>query len=220
MREPVERELADAKAGRDELAARWSREKEALQRVAEITRRIDELRMEAEREERQGDLAARRRDPLREPPRAREGARRARRADRADGQGGGRRGRRRRRRRPLDGHPRLAAPRGRDREADPHGGAAAPARRRAGRGGRGRLERAPPRALGPAGPEPADRLVRLPRPDRRREDRARPRARRVHVRRRARDGPARHVRVPGAAHGRRGSSARRRATSATRRAAS
>jgi len=34
VREPVERELAEAKARRDELAARWSKEKEALQRVA------------------------------------------------------------------------------------------------------------------------------------------------------------------------------------------
>ena len=57
VRAPVERELADAKATRDELAARWSREKESLQRVAEIKRRIDELRMEAEREERHGNLA-------------------------------------------------------------------------------------------------------------------------------------------------------------------
>ncbi|MGH3065836.1 MAG: ATP-dependent Clp protease ATP-binding subunit, partial [Gaiellaceae bacterium] len=57
VREPVERELADAKAVRDELAARWSREKEALQRVADIKRQIDELRMEAEREERAGNLA-------------------------------------------------------------------------------------------------------------------------------------------------------------------
>ena len=57
VREPVERELADAKAVRDELAARWAREKEALQRVADIKRQIDELRMEAEREERQGNLA-------------------------------------------------------------------------------------------------------------------------------------------------------------------
>ena len=56
VREPLERELADAKAARDELAARWSREKESLQRVAEIKRQIDELRMEAEREERQGNL--------------------------------------------------------------------------------------------------------------------------------------------------------------------
>jgi ATP-dependent Clp protease ATP-binding subunit ClpB len=56
VREPVERELADAKAQRDELAARWSKEKEALDRVKEITQKIDDLRMEAERAERQGDL--------------------------------------------------------------------------------------------------------------------------------------------------------------------
>ena len=56
-RAPIERELAEAKSARDELAARWSREKEGLQRVAEIKRQIDDLRMEAEREERQGNLA-------------------------------------------------------------------------------------------------------------------------------------------------------------------
>src|SRR4249919_3352117 len=55
-REPVERELSEAKSLRDELAARWSREKEALDRVSEIKRSIDELRMEAERPERHGDL--------------------------------------------------------------------------------------------------------------------------------------------------------------------
>src|SRR5215203_4421795 len=55
-REPVERELAEAKSVRDDLAARWSREKEALTRVAEIKRKIDELRMEAERAERNGEL--------------------------------------------------------------------------------------------------------------------------------------------------------------------
>src|SRR6187431_3098562 len=57
VREPIERELADAKAVRDELGARWSREKESLQRVADIKRQIDELRMEAEREERASNLA-------------------------------------------------------------------------------------------------------------------------------------------------------------------
>jgi ATP-dependent Clp protease ATP-binding subunit ClpB len=56
VREPVERELADAKAQRDELASRWAKEKEALDRVKEITQKIDDLRMEAERAERQGDL--------------------------------------------------------------------------------------------------------------------------------------------------------------------
>jgi len=57
VREPVERELAEAKARRDELAARWAGEKDALDRVKEITRQIDELRMEADREERHGNLA-------------------------------------------------------------------------------------------------------------------------------------------------------------------
>jgi ATP-dependent Clp protease ATP-binding subunit ClpB len=56
VREPLERELAEAQERRNELAARWSREKEQLERVKEITRRIDELRMEAERAERNGDL--------------------------------------------------------------------------------------------------------------------------------------------------------------------
>jgi ATP-dependent Clp protease ATP-binding subunit ClpB len=55
-REPVERELAEAKELRDELASRWSREKEALDRVSEIKRKIDELRMEADRAERHGEL--------------------------------------------------------------------------------------------------------------------------------------------------------------------
>jgi ATP-dependent Clp protease ATP-binding subunit ClpB len=56
VRAPIEAQLADAEERRNELAARWAREKEALTRVAEIKRRIDELRMEAERAERQGEL--------------------------------------------------------------------------------------------------------------------------------------------------------------------
>jgi ATP-dependent Clp protease ATP-binding subunit ClpB len=55
-REPVERELAEAKERRDELAARWATEKEALERVKEMVARIDELKGEAERAERAGDL--------------------------------------------------------------------------------------------------------------------------------------------------------------------
>jgi len=56
VREPVERELAEAKERHAELAARWSHEKEALDRVKEITQRIDELRMEYERAERAGEF--------------------------------------------------------------------------------------------------------------------------------------------------------------------
>jgi len=56
VREPIERELAEAKEARNALAARWAEEKGALERVKEITKRIDELKREAEREERAGNL--------------------------------------------------------------------------------------------------------------------------------------------------------------------
>jgi ATP-dependent Clp protease ATP-binding subunit ClpB len=56
VRAPVEAELAEAKERRDGLAARWAREKEALDRIGDITQQIDALRMEAEREERAGNL--------------------------------------------------------------------------------------------------------------------------------------------------------------------
>ncbi|MDQ3066245.1 MAG: AAA family ATPase, partial [Actinomycetota bacterium] len=56
VREPLERQLADVRERRDALAARWQDEKGALDRVKEATRRIGELRMEAERAERAGDL--------------------------------------------------------------------------------------------------------------------------------------------------------------------
>ncbi len=56
VREPVERELAEAQERRNELAARWGTEKEALERVKDVMTRIDELKMEADRAERAGDL--------------------------------------------------------------------------------------------------------------------------------------------------------------------
>jgi ATP-dependent Clp protease ATP-binding subunit ClpB len=56
VKEPVERELAEAREARDGLAARWSQEKEALDRVKDITQQIDALRMEYERAERAGDF--------------------------------------------------------------------------------------------------------------------------------------------------------------------
>jgi ATP-dependent Clp protease ATP-binding subunit ClpB len=56
VREPVERELADAQEVRNALAARWGEEKQALERVKAITRKIEELKREAERAEREGNL--------------------------------------------------------------------------------------------------------------------------------------------------------------------
>src|SRR5712692_7866245 len=56
LRDPLAAELAGAKEERDGLAARWAKEKEALDRVKEITQKIDELRMEYDRAERVGDF--------------------------------------------------------------------------------------------------------------------------------------------------------------------
>jgi len=56
VREPVERALAEAKEERNALAARWAKEREALEKIKEAKRRIEELRMEAERAEREGNL--------------------------------------------------------------------------------------------------------------------------------------------------------------------
>jgi ATP-dependent Clp protease ATP-binding subunit ClpB len=55
-REELERELAEVTERRNALAARWEREKGALDRVKEMTKKVDELKREAEREERAGNL--------------------------------------------------------------------------------------------------------------------------------------------------------------------
>ena len=111
----------------------------------------------------------------------------------------GRRGGDRGHRLDVDGHPGLQAHRGRVRAARAHGGGAAQARRRPGRGDRRGREVDPPRPRRHQGSEAADRLVHLPRPVRRRQDRARAHARRVPLRRRGRDDPGRHVGVHGEA---------------------
>ena len=90
----------------------------------------------------------------------------------------------------------------REGEAPAHGGAARQARHRPGRGGQGGVDRGAPRARRPAGSAPADRLVHVPGPDRRRQDRAHQGARRIPVRRRARAGAPRHVGIHGEAFGR------------------
>ena len=186
------------------MKAQWQSEKQAIQGVSDLKERLEEARAEAERAERAADLqrAAELRygeiPELEKKLAAHETAEREQGGGRAGvPQRGGRRRRRRRGRRALDGHPRQPAARGRNREADPHGGPPARTRRRPGRGDRGRRHRAAPLARRPAGPRSSDRLVPVPRADRRRQDRARPRARRVHVRLPGRDDPHRHVRVHG-----------------------
>ena len=75
------------------------------------------------------------------------------------------------------------------------------------RGRAGRVRRRAPRPRRRQRPRPPDRLVPVPRPDRRRQDRAGEGARGVPLRRRARDDPHRHERVRREALGR---AARRR----------
>jgi ATP-dependent Clp protease ATP-binding subunit ClpB len=55
-RKVLEQELAEVKERRNGLAARWEREKAALDRIKEITKLVDDLKREAEREERAGNL--------------------------------------------------------------------------------------------------------------------------------------------------------------------
>ena len=229
-REQLERALAEERERSAAMHAEWQREKETRRcgRRAPGAARAGQDRARARPA--RGRPRPRGRAPVRDDPRAREAARggrvrRARRAatDRHDAevpQGRRRRRGRRRGRRQVDRDPGLAPDGGRDREARAHGGAAAPAGDRPGRGGRGGLERAAALARRPPGPRPADRHVPVPRPDRRRQDRARARAGRVHVR---------HARTrwsgstcPSTWRSTpcRGSSARLRATSATTRAVS
>ena len=202
-REAIEREIADLQERSAGMKAQWQREKDAIESVKVVRERLEQARVEAERAEREADLqraAELRYGEIPELERqlaeaeASEGAPRRR---AAVPEGEGRRRGRRRGRRQVDRHPRLAPAGGRGREARAHGGAAAPARDRPARGGRGGRERAAALARRPAGPGPADRHVPVPRPDRRRQDRAGARARRVHVRLAGRDDPHRHVGVHG-----------------------
>ena len=216
-REAIERELAELKERSDAMKAQWLSEKQAIQGVREKKARLEEARVEAERAERAADLqrAAELRygeiPELEKELAALEGGTDGSvDAETEDGerptaprvpQGGGRRRRRRRGGRPLDRDPREPPAGGGGAEADPHGGAPARARDRPGRGGRGGSERAAPLPRRPAGPQPPDRHVPVPRPDRRRQDRAGEGAGGVHVRLRGRDDPDRHVGVHGEAHG-------------------
>ena len=86
---------------------------------------------------------------------------------------------------------------GRGGQADPPRGAPPRARRRPGRCRHRRRQCHPPQPGRAVRPAPSDRLVPVPRPDRCRQDRARPGARRLPVRRRAGDGAHRHERVHG-----------------------
>ena len=173
-----------------------------------IRAEVDQLRAEMDQATRRGDLqraAELQYGRIPELERQLEAGRAAAAGDPVAGavpEGGGRRRGHRRDRLPVDRHPGQQDARERARAAAQARGRAGAAGRRPA-AGRHRGGQRRPAEPGRAGrPQPADRLVHLPRPDRRRQDRDRPRARRVPVRRRAGDGPDRHVGVHGEARGR------------------
>ena len=182
------------------LAERARQDRRRRQGQGSARRRADRARAGAARgRSRQGGRAA-----IRPHSRTREAARRGRRRgrERAAARGSDR-GRHRRRRQPLDRRAGRPDDGGRAREAARRWKARS-AKRVIGQeaGGRRRCRKAVRRArAGPAGPEPAARQLPVPRPHRRRQDRADQGARRVPVRRRQRDGPHRHERVHGEARG-------------------
>ena len=53
----LRRDLADRSEQLSSLTARWEQEKSGLNRVGELKKELDELRMQAERAQREGDLA-------------------------------------------------------------------------------------------------------------------------------------------------------------------
>ena len=205
--EELRKELADLRAQADAMRAQWEAERHALRRVQELREEMEQVRREAEQAERDYDLnraaelrhgripeLERRLEAEEERLAAKQGGARLLRevvTERGD----------RRDRLPLDRHPGQPPAGGRAGEAAPAGPDPARAGRRPGRGRPAGRRRHHPGPFGDQGSAPADRLVHLPRPHRRGQDRAGQDARRGAVRHRGQHGPHRHERVPGAAHG-------------------
>ena len=176
----LEKELADLKERSKELHTRWETEKSAIQGLQSTKEQIEQTRTEIERAERANDLekvARLRYGTLRElETKLAEGEKRIKQlqGDNALLKEEVDAGRDRLHRCSLDGHPRLAAARRRNRKADPHGRTPASARRRPGRCCHGGFQCRAARPRRTARPRPAAGIVHLPRPDRRRQDRTGP----------------------------------------------
>ena len=207
------------------MKAEWQSEKDAIDAIGDVKERLDAGAPRGRARRARGRPRARRRAPLRRDPRAREP-----RSPRPSCPGAPATARFFKEEVDEEdvaevvakwtGIPVARLMEGEVEKLDPHGGAPARARRRPGRGGRGGLERGAPLARRAPGPEPADRLVPLPR--------ARPASARPSWRARSRSScstPSRRwcastCRSTWRSTPSPGWSARRPATSATRRAAS
>ena len=211
----LEREYAD-------LEEIWKSEKAEVQGTAQIQQKIEQARQEMEAARRKGDLESMARIQYGAIPDLERSLQMAEQHGQTEKPTAAQQGHRRGNRRSglqVDRHSGGQDARRRARQAAEHGRPAAPAGDRPGRGGGRGGQRGAPLARRAVRPEPAERLVPVPRPDRRGQDRAVQGAGRVPLRHRGGDGAHRHVRVHGEAL--RGAADRRaaRAMSATRRAA-
>ena len=203
----LRKELADRQEQLDGSNARWEREKSGLNRVGDLKQRLDDCRGQAERMQRDGDLEGASRLLYGEIPALEKELAEASAAEADSGEStmvkdevgaddvaevvac-------------LDRDPGRPAARGRVGQAAADGGRARPATDRADRRGACRLRRGAPHPGRDLRPGPADRLVPVPRPDGRRQDRTGQVARGLPLRRRARAGAHRHERVRREALGR------------------
>ena len=203
----LRRELADLRAEADAKRAQWEAERQAIRRVQELRAELEQVAARG-----RGGRARLRPQPGRRAalrPARRAGAAAAR--PRRSGWPPSRAGNRLLREvvteeeiaeivSRVDRHPGGPAAGGRAGEAAAARRDPARAGRRPGRGGAAGRRRDHPGPVRHQGPAPADRVVHLPRTDRRRQDRAGQDAGRGAVRQRGQHGPPRHERVPGAAH--------------------
>ena len=204
--EDLRRELADLRAEADSLRAQWEAERQALRRVQALREEMEQVRQEAEQAERNYDLdkaAELRLGRLPELQRQLEAE-----EERLAGRQGGKR-----LLREVVTEDEIAAivsrwtgipvsrlQEGRAREAAAPRRDPARARDRPGRGGPAGHRRHHPGPVGHQGSPAPDRLLHLPGPHRRRQDRAGQVPGSGAVRHRGEHDPHRHDRVPGAAH--------------------
>ena len=205
--EELRKELADLRGEADAMRAQWEAERQALRRVQELRQEIERVRREAEEAERNYDLNRAAELEHGELPEL-ERRLRAEEEQLAAKQGG------KRLLREVVTEDEIAAivsrwtgiPISRLKEGERdkllrldqilHERVVGP-----GRGRAARRRRHHPRPLRHQGPPPPDRVVHLPRADRRRQDRAGAHAGGGPLRHRGQHGPPRHERVPGTPHG-------------------
>ena len=160
----LEGELASLEKQSADLTARWKSEKDKLANAQKLKTELDAAARRARQRAAARRVPARRRAGLWPHPRAGEEAEGRRGQERRRrGRGGGHRRPRRAGGVALDRHSGRPHARRRAREAAQDGGADRQARGRPGRSREGGLDRGAPRPRRPAGPEPADRLVHVPR---------------------------------------------------------